>query len=197
MLPLCNRRVEMNPTFDVPTLCAVQNKGLPEKNDFIGLWRFRQRKRPFTLQPQTKTLNTWKISLPFVSAFPFAMLLWPRNFAIDISTLQREREEPAGVSRIFGEDCSHCVVPCQNADVMHNLSTSYGAWNLSSISSPPEGSWISVIRMYCSHMKWSCTDFSYNPRCILLIGCGVYISVTLLPSAACSRVYNQGWRLIE
>ena len=84
---------------------------------------------PYNLRQ--KPWNTWKISLPFVSPFPFAMLLWPCNFTIDISILQREREEYR-CFKDFAKDCSHCVVPCQNADVMHNLSTSYGAWNLSS-----------------------------------------------------------------
>ena len=79
---------------------------------------------PYNLRQ--KPWNTWKISFPFVSPFPFAMLLWPT------SPHCRGKGKSTGVSRIFGEDCRHCVVPCQNADVMHNLSTSYGAWNLSS-----------------------------------------------------------------
>ena len=143
-----------------------------------------------------KPWNTWKISLPFVSPFPFAMLLWPSNFAIDISTLQGEREEHR-CFKDFWRGLSSLCSPLPKRRCHAQLIDFLWCMKSVFISSPPEGSWISVIRIYCSYMEWSYTDFSYNPRCILLIGCGVYISVTLLPSAACSRVYNQGRRLIE
>ena len=165
-------------------------------------WFYRPLEIPATkktIHPTTSDINLETLGKFRSLSFLLSLLLCccGRVTLQSTSPHCRGKGKSTGVSRIFGEDCRHCVVPCQNADVLHNLSTSYGAWNLSSISSTPEGSWISVIRIYCSYMEWSYTDFSYNPRCILLIGCGVYISVTLLPSAACSRVYNQGRRLIE
>ena len=111
--------------------CAVQNKWLPE-NDFIGRWRFRQRKRPFTLQPQTKTLKHLGKFRSLSFLLSLLLCCCGRVTLRSTSPYCSGKEKSTGVSRIFCEDCSHCVVPCQNADVMHNSSTSYGAWSLSS-----------------------------------------------------------------
>ena len=56
-----------------------------------------------------KNLETlWKILLPSVFPLPFAMLSYPRNFAITSHHLNKLQGEGTciGVSGIFGEDCS-------------------------------------------------------------------------------------------
>ena len=111
--------------------CAVQNKGLPEK------WFYRPLEIPATkktIHPTTSDKNLETLGKFRSLSFLLSLLLCccGRVTLQSTSPHCRGKGKSTGVSRIFGEDCRHCVVPCQNADVMHNLSTSYGAWNLSS-----------------------------------------------------------------